>query len=160
MCDTKKQKTYRGVVFHSGNGELDADVYNEVGWRIEYSLDNAAKIEGKKKTKMIELKRAVVAIRAKNLKLKDLVVFQLKTMCKWKKQPGNATLPTTKKALKQLFKKTMHNPSPHVSPYNFDAEEEADDASDIDLVDSDASVPENDNLKFGVEYEIEEEYLK
>ena len=35
--------------------------------------------------------------------LKDLVVSQLKTMCKWKKQPGDATLPTTKKALKQLY---------------------------------------------------------
>ena len=51
----------------------------------------------------------------------------------------------------------MYNPSPHVSWYNSDAEEEAGDASDIDLMDSDASVPENDNLEFGVEYEIDEE---
>ena len=49
---------------------------------MEYCLDNAAKIEGKKKKKMIELKREVDAIRAKKLKLKDLVVSQLKTMCK------------------------------------------------------------------------------
>jgi hypothetical protein len=27
----------------------------------------------------------------------------------------------------------------------------------IDLMDSDASVPENDDMEFGVEYEIEEE---
>ena len=60
------------------------------------------KIEEKKKKKMIELKCAVDAIRAKKLTLKDLVVSQLKTMCKWKKQPGDATLPTTKKALKQF----------------------------------------------------------
>ena len=120
-------------------------------------MDNAAKIEGKKKKKMIELKREVDAIRAKNLKLKDLVVSQLKTMCKWKKQPGNATLPTTKEALKKLYEKTMHNPSPHVSPYNSDAEEEAGDASDVDSMDSDASVPENDDLEFGVEYEIDKE---
>ena len=114
----KAKKLTAGVVFHSGNGELDADVYNEVIRRMEYRSDNAAKIEEKKKKKMIELKRAVDAIRAKKLTLKDLVVSQLKTMCKWKKQPGDATLPTTKKALKQLYKKTMHNPSPHVSPYN------------------------------------------
>ncbi len=107
---------------------------------------------------MIELKaRAVNAIRVKKLTLKDLVVSQLKTMCKWKKQPGDATLPTVKNTLKQLYKKTMHNPSPHVSPYNSDAKEEACDASDIDLMDSDASVPENDDLEFGKEYEIEEE---
>ena len=146
-----------GVVFHSGNGELDADVYNEVIRRMEYRSDNAAKIEEKKKKKMIELKRAVDAIRAKKLTLKDLVVSQLKTMCKWKKQPGDATLPTTKKALKQLYKKTMHNPSPRVSPYNSNAEEEAGDASDVDSMDSDASVPENDDLEFGKEYEIDEE---
>ena len=153
----KAKKLTAGVVFHSGNGELDANVYNEVIRRMEYCSDNAAKIEEKKKKKMIELKRAVDAIRAKKLTLKDLVVSQLKTMCKWKKQPGDATLPTTKKALKQLYKKTMHNPSPHVSPYNSDAEEEAGDASDIDSMDSDASVPENDDLEFGKEYEIDEE---
>ena len=28
-------------------------------------------------------------------------------MCKWKKQPGDATLPTTNKALKQLYKKII-----------------------------------------------------
>jgi len=89
--------------------------------------------------------------------LKDLVVSQLKTMCKWKKQPGDATLSTTKKALKQLYKKTMHNPSPRVRPYNSNAEEEAGDASDVDSMDSDASVPENDDLEFGKEYEIDKE---
>ncbi len=73
MGDTKKQKKLTaGVVFHSGNGELDADVYNEVIRRMEYCSDNAAKIEEKKKKKMIELKRAVDAIRAKKLTLKDL----------------------------------------------------------------------------------------
>ncbi len=82
---------------------------------------------------------------------------QLKTMCKWKKQPGDATLPTTKNALKQLYKKTMHNPSPHVNPYNSDTKEEAGDASNVDLMDSDALVPENDDLEFGKEYEIDEE---
>ena len=117
-------------------------------------MDNAAKIEGKKKKKMIELKREVDAIRAKKLKLKNLVVTQLKTMCKWKK---HAMLPTTKEALKKLYKNSMHNFSPHVSPYNSDAEEEAGDASDVDSMDSDASVPENDNLEFGVEYKIDEE---
>ena len=45
-------------------------------------MDNAAKIEGKKKKKTIELNREVDAIRPKKLKLKDLVVSQLKTMCK------------------------------------------------------------------------------
>jgi len=140
------------------NGELDANAYNEVIRRMEYRSDNAAKIEEKKKKKMIELKHAVDAIRVKKFTLKDLVVSQLKTMCKWKKQPGDAMLPTTKKALKQLYKKTMHNPSPHVSPYNSDAEEEAGDASDVDSMDSDASVPENDDLEFGKdEYEIDEE---
>jgi len=139
------------------NGELDADVYNEVIRRMEYRSDNAAKIEEKKKKKMIELKCAVDAIRAKKLTLKDPVVSQLKTMCKWKKQPGDATLPTTKKALKQLYKKMMHNPSPHVSPYKSNAEEEAGDASDIDSMDSDASVPENDDLEFGKKYEIDKE---
>jgi hypothetical protein len=44
-----------------------------------------------------------------------------------------------------------------VPPYNSDAKGETGDASDVYLVDSDASVPENDDLKFGVEYEIEEE---
>ncbi len=81
----------------------------------------------------------------------------MKTMCKWKKQPGDAMLLTTKKALKQLHKKMMHTPSPHVSPYNFDAKEEAGDASDIDSMDSNASVPENDDLEFGKEYEIDKE---
>ncbi len=136
---------------------LDDDVYTEVVQRTEYRLDNATKIGEKKKKKMIELKHAVDAIRVKKFTLKDLVVSQLKTMCKWKKQPGDATLPATKKALKQLYKKMMHNPSPHVSPYKSNAEEEAGDASDIDSMDSDASVPENDDLEFGKKYEIDKE---
>jgi hypothetical protein len=106
---------------------------------------------------------------------------QLKTIGKWKKQPGDATLPTTKTALKQLLKKvmnnllvcttprptkrqqvhtvdnkdstwqllkkTMNNPSPHVSPINSDANKEAaDDASDNDLMDRNLLACENDNL--------------
>ncbi len=51
----------------------------------------------------------------------------------------------------------MPQKSPHVSPYNSNVEEEAGDASDIDSMDSDASVPGNDDLEFGVEYEIDEE---
>ncbi len=73
MSVTKKQK-YSPLVLY-GNGELDADVYNEVIWRMEYHSDNAAKIKEKKKKKMIELKRAVDATRAKKLTLKDRVVF-------------------------------------------------------------------------------------
>ncbi len=49
----KAKKLTAGVVFHSGNGELDADVYNEVIRRMEYRSDNAAKTEEKKKKKMI-----------------------------------------------------------------------------------------------------------
>jgi hypothetical protein len=150
LSDTKKLKhSPLGLYFIQA-----MESYNEVVRRMEYRLDNAAKIERKKNKKMIELKHAVDAIRAKKLKLKNLVVSQLKTMCKWKK---HAMLPTTKEALKKLSKKTMHNPSPHVSPYNSDAEEEAGDAADVDSMDSDASIPENDDLEFGVEYEIEEE---
>ena len=103
----KAKKLSAGVVFHSGNGELDANVYNEVIRRMEYRSDNAAKIKEKKKKKMVELNHAVDAIMAKKITLKDLVMSQLKTMCKWKKLPGDATLPTTNKALKQLYKKII-----------------------------------------------------
>jgi hypothetical protein len=68
-----------------------------------------------------------------------------------------ATLPTANEALKQLYKKTMYNPLPHVSPYNFDAEEEAGDASEVDLIDSDALISENEDMEFGVKYEIKDE---
>ena len=78
MSDTKKLKhSPLGLYFIQA-----MESYNEVVRRMEYRLDNAAKIEGKKKKKMIELKREVDAIRAKKLKLKDLAMSQLKTMCK------------------------------------------------------------------------------
>ena len=51
----------------------------------------------------------------------------------------------------------MHNPSPNVSLYNSNAKEEAGDASDVDSMDSNALVPENDNLEFSMENEIDEE---
>jgi hypothetical protein len=44
-----------------------------------------------------------------------------------------------------------------VPPYNSNAKEETGDACDVHLVDIDALVHENDNLEFGIEYEIEEE---
>jgi len=78
-------------------------------------------------------------------------------MCKWKKQPGNAMLPTTKKALKQLLKTTMNNPSPHVSLYNSDTNQGADDDSDVDSMDIDAPAPESEDLEFGMEDKIDED---
>jgi hypothetical protein len=125
--------------------------------RMEYHLDNATKTKEKKKKNMIELKCAVHAIRAKYSQTQRPCCVSVKTMCKWKKQPNNATLPTKKKTLEQLHKKTMHNSLPHVSLNNPNAKEEASDASDVDWMDSNASVPENDNLEFSLDYEIDEE---
>ena len=51
---------------------------------------------------------------------------------------------------KQMSKTRMNNPSPHVN-------EEADDASDVDSMDSDAPAPENEDLEFGMEDEIDKE---
>ena len=98
--------------------QIEKDVIHAAAKRaLDAKAKNGGRMPDKWYTKyMAEMRQtAVDAIRAKKLTLKDLVVSQLKTMCKWKKQPGDATLPTTKKALKQLYKKTMHNPSPHVS---------------------------------------------
>ncbi len=49
-----------------------------------------------------------------------------------------------------MSKTRMNNPSPHVN-------EEADDASDVDSMDSDAPAPENEDLEFGMEDEIDKE---
>ena len=78
-----------------------------------------------------------------------------KYMAEMRQTPAGCHMVITAEDIR--LKKTMHNPSPHVSPYNSDAEEEAGDASDIDSMDSDASVPENDDLEFGKEYEIDKE---
>ena len=156
----KTKKFTAGTVFFSGNGELDEDVLGEVQRQFDYRQANAAKIEKKKKSRLLALQREVNIIKQimqkKGFKPDKLKVPQLKAFCRWKKQTGDRPLPTKKAELIRRFNQTKGNPSPHVSPCNSDAEE-SDNDDDVESMDSDASAPENDDLIFGFEDEEEDE---
>lgn len=169
----QKAKSFTaGVVFHSGNGQLDSDVLGEVQRRYDDRRLNASKIETKRKKKLIELRRQVELIRRKlkgkitiksgkkkgqtrNFVLTDLHAPEVKLLCRWKKQSNEPALPTKKADLIRRWKKSKDNPSPHVSPCTSEAEDcdgnggDGNDDDDVASLDSDATPPENDDLEFG-----------
>ena len=154
----KKAKYFTaGIVFFSGRGELDSDVTAEVARRFELRMHNAAKVATKKKKQLLELQRKIEVIKKimakKGFKPKDLKVAQLKDFCRWKKQSGDNPLPTKKADLLRVFSDTKGRASPQVSPSNSEVEDDQDDNDDVDLLNSDATAPENDELEFGSDIE-------
>ena len=62
--------------------------------------------------------------------IRKLSNIQLKTLCRWKKIPSVAAMPTKKAELATRLIETMDRTSPHASPYNSDDEELEDGGED------------------------------
>ena len=162
----KKARNFTaGVAFFSGNGMLEEDILEEVQRRYDLRKDKEHKehkIVRKKKKKLIELRLRVNAVKAfirtkKSFKTKDLKVAQLKDFCRWKKQPGDRPLPNLKAALVTRFDKTKGNQSPNVSPCNSQVDQDDENFSDVDSLDTDASANDVDEIEFGVGSDREKE---
>ena len=149
----KSKRLTAGIVFHSGSGQLCTEVYAEVKRRFDNRMENEEKIKAKKKKTLIELQRQVQSVKQimkqPNFKYTDLKLPQLKAMCRWKKKANDNPLPTKKADLIDRLKKTMKNPSPHVSPCNSDVEDEDNDFDDVDSMDSDETAPDDNEMIFG-----------
>lgn len=74
-----------------------------------------------------------------------LTVAEIKSLCKWKKNPGDDPIPSKKKDLIRRWDSTKDRPSPHASPCNSDDE---DNESYSGFIDSDASVQDDGELIF------------
>ena len=134
-----------------GMEELDMDELTEAQQRYDKRLANKMREASKKKKIMVNLQREVKSIQnaislMKIYSPKKLIVAQLKCLCRWKKTKGDKPLLTKKADLIAVYRATVGNPSPQVSPCNLEVDESFD---YVDSLDSNATWPKKDDLKFG-----------
>ena len=134
-----------GALFGKGDGHLGPEVRDEVIRRNEARKNKeTAKIRSNK-TKLQELAADVEGIRHQQATdlLFTLIAGNLGQLVQWKKQKGNAAMPSRKKDLQKQWNETKSWQSPHISTCISDAEDDGDDdgvdpgEEEDDAIDSD-----------------------
>ena len=157
-----------GVVFGQGDGVLGKAVRDEVIKRDlarTALLDANAAAKKRRLRKIIKEAKEVIAEMTKEKRKFKWTNGKLTKMCKYKKIPSDAALPTKKDLLLTRYHQTKNRPSPHASPCNSDDEDgmhlDSDDESFSDHHPSDADYQkwkqDNDVEDSGEESEEEEE---
>ena len=131
-----------GIVFGVGNGHLGEEVMNEVIRRRAATPNKARADEEDKKKRLRELKSVVKSIRKKKGKM---TVKDMQALIKWKKQPGDKAIPTSRADCERRWNLVKGRRSPRCSPANSDAEEESesDEESEFSNESSDSSIDDD-----------------